>query len=124
MADDLEMGGVTRLPEKGVVPPGEPGSIEYAAVASIRAGADMFLVCRDEQNSWRSFEAVLREAERDRKFRRRVEESARRVRNLKKKSKALQRGFAAPTEKKVASLQKALQKFSAEIESAQPEARG
>jgi beta-N-acetylhexosaminidase len=123
MADDLEMGGVTVLPGKGAVTTGERGSIEYAAVNTIRAGADMFLVCRDEENSWRGYEAVLREAERNRKFRNRVQESARRVRKLKKKSKALHKSFSAPNEKIVTTLQRQLREFTDEIQRAR-EARG
>lgn len=124
MADDLEMGGVTRLPSNGGVSAGEPGSIEYAAVSTIRAGADMFLVCRDEENSWRAIEAVLKEAERDRKFRRQVEQAARRVRKLKTKLPGQKSGFTAPGDKTVSKLQGQLQKFTAEIERAGREARG
>src|SRR5215469_14612266 len=57
LSDDLEMGGVLAA-----------GSIEDVAVGTLRAGADMFLVCRNQELVWRAYEAVLRETERDRKF--------------------------------------------------------
>jgi len=85
ISDDLEMGGVlASLP------------IEEAAIAAIRAGADLFLVCHKEENVRRCYEAVLRQAERDVRFRRRVEQAARRVLAFKRKSPALNRRFPAP----------------------------
>src|SRR5262249_26858193 len=57
VSDDLEMGGVLAA-----------GSIEEVAVETLRAGADIFLVCHNQELVWRSYEAVLREAERNRKF--------------------------------------------------------
>ena len=123
LTDDLEMGGVTLLPGKGNPEAGDPGSIEYAAVATIRAGADMFLVCHEEENSWRAYEAVLREAERDRRFRKQVERAARRVRKLKKKSPELRKNFSAPSERTVSKLQRELEKLTEEIEHAKLEAR-
>ncbi|HZU23850.1 MAG TPA: beta-N-acetylhexosaminidase [Terriglobales bacterium] len=124
MADDLEMGGVTLLPGKGTATPGEPGSIEYAAVTTIGAGADMFLVCRDEENCWRAYEAVLREVEHSGKFRSRVQEAAKRVQKLKKNSRALRKAFAAPSEKTIARLKRELQALTNEVAGAQPGARG
>ena len=59
----LEMGGVLAV-----------GSIENAATECLRAGADMFLVCRKEEFVVRSYEAVVREAERDAKFARIVQQ--------------------------------------------------
>ena len=40
------------------------GSIEEVAVETLRAGADMFLVCHNQELVWRAYEAVLKEAER------------------------------------------------------------
>src|SRR5262245_4098894 len=56
VSDDLEMGGVL-----------SSGPIEEIAVETLRAGADIFLVCHNQELVWRAFEAVLREAERDSK---------------------------------------------------------
>ncbi|HLW53606.1 MAG TPA: beta-N-acetylhexosaminidase [Candidatus Angelobacter sp.] len=101
VSDDLEMGGVLAA-----------GSIEDVAIGTLRAGADMFLVCRNQELVWRAFEAVLREAERDRKFRAQVERAARRVLAFKKRSTAL-RGFAAsPKEKAVTHLKQIVKEFS------------
>ena len=48
ISDDLDMGAVL-----------SSASIEEAAVETLRAGADMFLVCQKEEHVWRAFEAVL-----------------------------------------------------------------
>src|SRR5215471_6053507 len=83
ISDDLEMGGVLST-----------GTIEDVAVETLRAGADMFLVCHNQELVWRGYEAVLRTAERDRKFAAHVEQAARRVLSYKKRAKEL-RGFSA-----------------------------
>jgi beta-N-acetylhexosaminidase len=83
ISDDLEMGGALSA-----------GSIEEIAVETLRAGADIFLVCHNQELVWRSFEAVLREAERDRRFAALVGQAAQRIFNFKKRSGEL-RGFAA-----------------------------
>jgi beta-N-acetylhexosaminidase len=73
-SDDLEMGGVLAA-----------APIEQAAVGHIRAGGDLALICHQEDFILRAHEALTREAERDRHFARRVQESARRVLAFKKK---------------------------------------
>jgi beta-N-acetylhexosaminidase len=78
VSDDLEMGGVMAA-----------ASIEDAAIETIRAGADMFLVCHNEEHVWRTHKAVLRQAERDRRFAARVHQAAARVLSFKKKSREL-----------------------------------
>jgi beta-glucosidase-like glycosyl hydrolase len=90
-------------------------SIEDAAVQCIRAGADMFLVCHKEDGVRRSYEAVLREAERDKKFRKQVETSAVRVLKLKSRSKALKRAAPRPTTKTVEKLRAEIAKLQADI---------
>jgi beta-N-acetylhexosaminidase len=75
VSDDLEMGGVLKA-----------APIEQAAVQHIRAGGDLCLVCHIEEYVTRSFEALVHEAEKDRKFARRVEESVERVLAFKRKS--------------------------------------
>ena len=74
ISDDLEMGAV-----QSVVPS------ERAAVEHIRAGGDVALICHQQELVERAYEAVIREAERDRKFRERMAESVRRVESQKKK---------------------------------------
>jgi beta-N-acetylhexosaminidase len=100
LSDDMEMGGVLAA-----------GSIEEVAVSTLRAGADMFLVCRSQELVWRSFEAVLREAERDGKFRAMVEKAARRVLAFKKRSAPLKRFAGQPQEKAIAKLKQVLNEF-------------
>jgi len=101
ISDDLEMGGVLST-----------GDIEDVAVETLRAGADMFLVCHNQELVWRGFEAVLRTAERDRKFAAHVTKAAQRVLAFKKRSAEL-RGFAAePTAKVVDKLQTIVGDFS------------
>ena len=101
ISDDLEMGGVLST-----------GEIEDVAVETLRAGADMFLVCHNQELVWRGFEAVLRTAERDRKFAAHVAKAAQRVLAFKKRSAEL-RGFAAePTAKVVDKLKKIVADFS------------
>jgi beta-N-acetylhexosaminidase len=101
ISDDLEMGGVLST-----------GEIEDVAVETLRAGADMFLVCHNQELVWRGFEAVLRTAERDRKFAAHVAAAARRVMAFKKRSAEL-RGFAAePKAKVVDKLRKIVTDFS------------
>jgi len=89
ISDDLEMGGVLST-----------GPIEDVAVETLRAGADMFLVCHNQELVWRGYEAVLKAAERDRKFAAHVERAARRVLAYKKRAREL-RGFSAEPKTKV-----------------------
>ena len=58
--------------------------VEHAAVAAIRAGCDVLLLCCDEHNQAVAAEALAKEAERDSDFRHRVGEAAARVRALKR----------------------------------------
>ena len=101
ISDDLEMGGVLST-----------GAIEDVAVETLRAGADMFLVCHNQELVWRGYEAVLRTAERDRKFAEHVERAARRVLSFKRRAAEL-RGFSAePRAKVVDKLKKIVGDFS------------
>lgn len=105
LSDDLEMGGALAA-----------GSIEDVAVATVRAGTDMFLVCRKEELVRRAWEAVVREAERDARFARRVKEAAARV--IEKKKRAVElHGFApAPDKKKVERLRRAVEALRARVQ--------
>jgi beta-N-acetylhexosaminidase len=74
ISDDLEMGGVL-----SAAPVGE------AAVEFVRAGGDLCLVCHREDYVLQACEALIKSAERDRKFARRIAESSRRVLAFKKR---------------------------------------
>ena len=75
VSDDLDMGGVLN-----------GASIEDAAVSTLEAGSDMFLVCQKEEHVWRAWEAVVRRAESDARFARKVAARARRVEAFQKQS--------------------------------------
>src|SRR6266478_6300179 len=68
VSDDLEMGGVL-----SAAPIGE------AAVEFVRAGGDLCLICHQEELILQAHEELVRTAERDSKFARRVAEASRRV---------------------------------------------
>ena len=105
ISDDLEMGGVQAAAEIG-----------DAAVATIRAGADLFLVCHREENVWRTFHTGLAEAERDRRFRQQVEAAAERSRRFKQSSPALRRPAAAsPTDAAIDKLRCELWEFGEKL---------
>jgi beta-N-acetylhexosaminidase len=55
-----------------------------AAVAAVRAGCDVLLLCKDEDHQAEAEAALIREAEADGELRRRIAESAERVRVLKR----------------------------------------
>jgi beta-N-acetylhexosaminidase len=85
VSDDLEMGGVL-----SAAPIGE------AAVKFVRAGGDLCLICHREDYILQGHEELIRTAERESKFARRVAEAAGRVLAFKKKSvKLLQTGRSA-----------------------------
>jgi beta-N-acetylhexosaminidase len=101
ISDDLEMGGVLST-----------GSIEEVAVETLRAGADMFLVCHNQELVWRGYEAVLREAEKDRKFAAHVADAAKRVLALKRRSGEL-RGFSRePKDRVINKLKQIVEEFT------------
>ncbi|HWR37187.1 MAG TPA: beta-N-acetylhexosaminidase [Clostridia bacterium] len=105
ISDDLEMGGVLAA-----------ASIENAAVETIRAGADIFLVCRNDEHVWRTYNAVLREAERDKRFARLVETAAKRVLTFKKKSAELKhRPVSVPTQAMVDKLRRLNWEFTERV---------
>jgi len=75
VSDDLEMGGVL-----SAAPVGE------AAVEFVKAGGDLCLVCHREDYILQAEEELIKTAERDSKFARRVAEAAWRVQAFKRKS--------------------------------------
>ncbi len=104
VSDDLEMGGVLKA-----------APIEQAAVEHIRAGGDLCLICHVEDHVTRSYEALVKEAERDATFVRRVKESVARVFAFKKKSKELRRAAPTPTAAKLEKLSRQLWEFSEQV---------
>jgi beta-N-acetylhexosaminidase len=104
VSDDLEMGGVLKA-----------APIEQAAVEHIRAGGDLCLICHVEDNIARSYEALVREAQRDARFARRVKESVGRVLAFKKQSKELKRPAPAPTAAKLETISRRLWEFSEQV---------
>jgi len=112
-SDDLEMGGVL------AAAPIEQAAIEQVTIGHIRAGGDLGLICHREDFILRAHEALVREAERDGRFARRVQESARRVLAFKKKAfakrSAAGRQGPAPTSARVEKLTRQLWEFGEEI---------
>jgi len=104
VSDDLEMGGVLKA-----------APIEQAAVGFIRAGGDLCLICHIEEHIERSYEALVKEAERDAKFARRAKESVARVLSFKKKSKELKGAASVPTPERVQKLSRRLWEFSEQV---------
>ena len=106
-SDDLEMGGVL------AAAPVEQ-AIEQVMIGHIRAGGDLGLICHQENFILRAHEAMVREVERDGRFARRVEESARRVLAFKKRM-LTQRRTPPPTGARVERLTRQLWQFGEEI---------
>lgn len=105
VSDDLEMGGVLSA-----------ASIGDAAVQTILAGSDVALVCHQEENVWRVFEALYTRAESDRKFAALVSERVAKVLAFKKKSREVKRpAVAAPSKKIIDKLRRRVWEFTEEI---------
>jgi beta-N-acetylhexosaminidase len=103
-SDDLEMGGVLAA-----------ASIEQGAVEHIRAGGDLCLICHQEELVVRAYEELIREAEDDRGFARRVAVAERRVLAFKTKSARLARWVKAPTPDLVDRLSRRLWEFNEQV---------
>ena len=99
------------------------GPIEQVTIGHIRAGGDLGLICHREDFILRAHAAMIREAERDGKFARRVRESAGRVLAFKlafkekafDKKSAARRRTPAPTSARVEKLTRQLWEFGEEI---------
>jgi beta-N-acetylhexosaminidase len=74
VSDDLEMGAVLNF-----------APIEQTAIQHIRAGGDLALICHKEEMILRAYEALIHEAERDRKFASRVAQTVERTQILRRK---------------------------------------
>jgi beta-N-acetylhexosaminidase len=104
VSDDLEMGGVLKA-----------APIDQAAVQHIRAGGDLCLICHVEEYVTRSYEALVKTAEADRKLKRRMEESVAHVLAFKKKSPALKRKAPPPSQEKLEKLSRRIWEFGEEV---------
>jgi beta-N-acetylhexosaminidase len=104
VSDDLEMGGVLAA-----------APIEEAATRFIAGGGDLCLICHQQELIEQAYETMVRQAERDARFRRRVTESARRIAAFKKKSRELKRRPPAPSPEKVSRLSTQLWEFSEQV---------
>jgi beta-N-acetylhexosaminidase len=104
VSDDLEMGGVLAA-----------ASIGEAAVGHIRAGGDLCLICHREGYITQAYEQLVQTAERDRKFARRVQESAARVMAFKNKSKELKRQAKVPSAASTDRLSRKLWEFGEQV---------
>jgi beta-N-acetylhexosaminidase len=104
VSDDLEMGGVLAA-----------APIDEAAARFIAAGGDLCLICHQQALIEQAYETLLRKAEGDARFRRRVLESARRIAAFKKKSKELKRRSPAPSPEKISRLSTQLWEFSEQV---------
>jgi len=104
VSDDLEMGGVL-----SAVP------IAEAAVAHIRAGGDLCLICHREDYITEAYEALAQTAERDPAFAERVSECAQRVLAFKKKSPKIFRIANPPSDSAVEKLSRRLWEFGEQV---------
>jgi beta-N-acetylhexosaminidase len=104
VSDDLEMGGVLAA-----------ASIEEATVEFVRAGGDLCLICRQREFVERGYEALIKECERDKRFARRVSESAAKVGAFKKKSAEFKPKTPQPTTEKIGKLSRQLWEFSEQV---------
>jgi beta-N-acetylhexosaminidase len=104
VSDDLEMGGVLKA-----------APIDQAAVEFIRAGGDLCLICHVEEYIARSYEALVKEVDRDAKFARRAKESVARVLGFKKKSSEIKHLAPAPTAARLEKLSRQLWEFGEQV---------
>ncbi|MEJ7601719.1 MAG: beta-N-acetylhexosaminidase [Kofleriaceae bacterium] len=84
VSDDLDMKALAGL------------GTDQTAVAAIRAGCDVLLLCEDEANQATAEEALIRAAETDSTLRARISESAARVRAMKRAHAENQRRNPVP----------------------------
>jgi beta-N-acetylhexosaminidase len=107
VSDDLEMGGVL-----SAAPVGE------AAVEFVRAGGDLCLVCHREDHVLQAHEALIKTAEKDSRFARRVWDAVRRIAAFKKQSASVgkrARATRAPSGTMVEKLSRRLWEFGEQL---------
>jgi beta-N-acetylhexosaminidase len=100
ISDDLEMKAVLAR------------SIETAAIESIEAGGDIYLICHEAALITRAYEAVLAEAEHSTAFRRKVTLAAQRVMVAKKKWARRLRFAAVPAASEIEALRREIHQLS------------
>jgi beta-N-acetylhexosaminidase len=104
VSDDLEMGGVLSA-----------APVEQAAVEFVRSGGDLCLICHREDYIAEAYDELIQATERDPKFARRVEESARRVLAFKKKTMKIPRKTQVPSPAMVEKLSRQLWEFGEQV---------
>jgi beta-N-acetylhexosaminidase len=104
VSDDLEMGGVL-----SAAPVGE------ASVEFIRAGGDLCLVCHREDYIAEAYESLVKAAENDSKFARRLEESSHRILAFKTKSRKILHQTKPPSAATVEKLSRGLWEFGEQV---------
>jgi beta-N-acetylhexosaminidase len=104
VSDDLEMGGVLSAAPVG-----------HAAVEHIRAGGDLCLICHREDYITQAYDELIKTAEEDRRFARRVAESSHRVLAFKKKQAKMLRQSSMPATRKIEKLSRNLWEFGEQV---------
>lgn len=104
VSDDLEMGGVL-----SAAPVGE------AAVAFIRAGGDLCLICHRQTYIEKAYDEIVKTTAQDPKFAQRVAESVRHVLAFKKKSTKVFRKTSPPAAGTVHKLSRKLWEFGEQV---------
>ena len=104
VSDDLEMGGVLSA-----------ATVGEAAVESVRVGADLCLVCHREDRVLEAHDALVKAAERDKKFAKRAAESERKVLAFKKKCGKSLRLAKAPSPALIEKLTRNLWEFGEQV---------
>ena len=104
VSDDLEMGGVLSAAPVG-----------KAAVQFVAAGGDLCLVCHREDYVENAHEELVKAAARDRKFAKRVADSARKITAFKKKYALSLRMGKEPSEAAIQKLTRRLWEFSEQV---------
>jgi beta-N-acetylhexosaminidase len=104
VSDDLEMGGVLSAAPVG-----------RAAVEFVRAGGDLCLVCHREDYVAQAYDELVKAAESDPKFAKRVAESVRRVLAFKTKSAKIMRRSTEPSATAIEKLSRKLWEFGEQV---------
>jgi beta-N-acetylhexosaminidase len=104
LSDDLEMGGVLKA-----------APIDLAALQFVNAGGDLCLICHQQEFVEQAFETMQRAFARDLRFRRRVQESAKKVSAFKHKNAKLLRMPGPPSQEKIYRLSRQLWEFSERV---------
>ena len=104
VSDDLEMGGVLSA-----------ATVGEAAVESVRVGGDLCLVCHHEERVLEAHAALIKADETDKRFAKRIAESARRVVAFKKKCGPLLKIGKEPSAATIERLTRNLWEFGEQV---------